>query len=88
MILTQGTGQHVPFTHEAIKSEAGFDTGMTSIVQAKFDNDDEITISQHESGDWDISVNGEPHESHDDADDAVKSFIELVQHTNKDEEDS
>ena len=79
MKLVNGIDKPVTFSAAAIKKEASFDDGLTSIVFYKT-NDKEISISQHECGDWDISVDGEPHQEFDEqyGDNAVRNFLQLV----------
>jgi hypothetical protein len=80
MKLVNGINKAIPWETKTIQEEAGFDTGMTSIVTATCDNGDEVTLSQHESGDWDIGLNGEPHEEYneDEGEQATKDFMRLV----------
>lgn len=73
MNLVNGMNKPVPYNKDAIKREAGFNTGLTSIV---FNNlNQEISISQHENGEWDVSVNGDTVDTYDDADLAVTNFM-------------
>lgn len=48
-MLTNGMNRPVVATVEAVKREAGFNTGQTSLVQCG-----DLSITQHENGDWDI----------------------------------
>jgi hypothetical protein len=77
--LLNGMDKVIKFNKETIKSEASQD-GMTSFVKAICENGKEVVISQHSSGDWDISVNGDHYNSYDEeeSDDAVDEFIRLI----------
>lgn len=79
MKLVNGTGKTVNFTLSDIRREASRDDGFTSYVVAENERV-VISLSQHESGDWDIGLNEEPYSTHDeeDGDEAVKEFMELV----------
>jgi hypothetical protein len=59
MKLVNGMNKLVKWDAKVIQQEAGFDTGMTSIVTATCDDGTEVTISQHEAGEWDVSLNEE-----------------------------
>ena len=76
MIIKNGVGKVVPFIVADILREASFDNGYTSLVICETDKKD-ISLSQHASGDWDISVNGDPYEEYDteDGEKAVKDFM-------------
>lgn len=79
MILTNGMMRPIPFTFGAIKREASQD-GMTSIVTAICENGDEISISQHNSGTWDIAINDNPVEEfyQGEVTQAVQHFMRLI----------
>ena len=83
MKVKNGSGQTVPWNANAIKREAA-QTGNTSIVTAECDNGDEVTIAQHTSGCWDISVNENPEDEYteEQADQAVARFMTLCQRNN------
>lgn len=51
-------GKLLNFDKETIRNEASQD-GLTSFVIATCDDGTEISISQHNSGDWDVCVDGE-----------------------------
>lgn len=71
-----GVDRPVEFTVDGIWHAAGCDTGPTSLVTCETENG-ELSISQHECGDWDISVDGEPYDSLDDGLTACRLFIQL-----------
>lgn len=77
IVIVNGINKPVSFNHEAIKREAGFDTGQTSIVIAE-KNNTQFSISNHECGDWDVSINEEHYDTFDDPDEAVKTFMNLI----------
>lgn len=72
-MLKNGIGKIVPFSKKAILREASFDNGDTSLVIF----DDKVSISQHECGEWDISVYDDPHSVYDDGLEAVEEFMRL-----------
>ena len=78
--LVNGINKIIAFRQKDIKREASYSDGLTSIVIYNGPRT-EISISQHGSGDWDLTVDGEPQDEYneEDADDAVKEFIRLVQ---------
>lgn len=78
MKLTNGMNKTVAFNLEAIKEEAS-QQGKTSFVQAEFPSGKTISISQHESGDWDICGPGDDNIEFEDGDatEAVKEFMQL-----------
>lgn len=83
MKLLNGANRAIPFNAARIKQEAA-QTGNTSIVTAECDNGTEVTISQHNSGCWDISVNENPEDEYteEQADQAVARFMTLCQRNN------
>jgi len=83
MRLTNGCNRVVQWNAAKIKAEASQD-GDTSIVTAVCDNGDEVSISQHGSGDWDISVNDEEVDSFNsnEGDAAVACFMRHCQTRN------
>jgi urate oxidase len=78
--LTNGINKGIAFKAEAIENEASFDKGMTSLVIATDEHKNTVTISQHECGDWDISVNGETVDMFDaeDGKEATQKFVNIL----------
>lgn len=79
--IVNGVDHSVPFKKANILREASFDDGATSIVFAKnMSKHLVISISNHECGDWDISINDEPYNSwnSDEASECVDEFMDLV----------
>jgi hypothetical protein len=85
MKLMNGMNKEISWDITTIQQEASQDDGLTSYVTAICDNDTEVSISQHNGGDWDIGLNGDYHSSYDENDglSAVKAFMSLVQENNK-----
>jgi hypothetical protein len=83
MKLVNGMNRNVPWNLETIKKEASQE-GNTSIVTATCDDGTTVDVSQHDSGTWDISVEGEPAEEYyqHEGTEAVQHFMRIVQQHN------
>jgi hypothetical protein len=85
MKLTNGINKQIPFRAHEIKKEASLE-GKTSLVEAFCDDGTTVRFSQHDSGDWDISVDDDPIDesfTEEEGDEAVSCFIRLCQEHNQ-----
>ncbi len=83
MKLKTGSGKNISFIASVIEREASQESD-SGIVTAQCDNGSVVTISQHNSGDWDVAVNDNPEAEFpsDEGKQAVALFISLCQQNN------
>lgn len=78
--LVNGVGRTVSPTKEAILAEASYEGSWTGIVFAKLDDGVELSISQHEDGEWNVTLDHEPVEYFDNEDkgEALDKFLDVL----------
>jgi hypothetical protein len=84
MLLVNGMSQAIAWNRQVIMQEAS-QTGTSSLVSAECDDGTKIELSQHGSGVWDISVDGEPYDDYEeeDGEEAARHFMMLCQDHNE-----